>query len=147
MPKTRKRLSIAAATAGLAAAATIGAAGTGFAAPWSQSAAPVDLSRGAIGNLYFSPRFARSEVVVVAGGVPHAIRFDRGRVTAVSSSTVTLLERDGTFVTIPISPSAAVRVNGRPAALANVRRGSIALAVRDGDRPAESLVAGSARRG
>jgi len=147
MPKTRKRLSIAAATAGLAAAAAIGAAGAGLAAPWSPSAAPVDLTRGAIGDLYFSPRFARSEVVVVAGGVPHAIRFDRGRVTAVSPGSVTLLERDGTFVTIPVSPTAAVRVNGRPAALANVRRGSIALAVRDGDRPAESLVAGSARRG
>ncbi len=147
MPKTRKLLAIAVATAGLAAAATIGAAGAGLAAPWSPPAAPVDLSRGAIGELYFSPRFARSEVVVVAGGVPHAIRFDRGRVTAVSSSSVTLLERDGTSVTIPISPTAAVRVHGRPATLANVRRGSTALAVRDGDRPAESLVVGAARRG
>ncbi|MBA2474470.1 MAG: hypothetical protein H0V40_00735 [Actinobacteria bacterium] len=113
--------------------------GAGAATSSSSELGPVQLDRASLGGLFFSQRFARAEMVLMFNGAPHAIRFDRGRVQSTAGGTLTLLERDGTVVSVPVSPGAIVRVNGRLAPLGAVRRGAIALTVREGDRPAEAV--------
>ena len=53
--------------------------------------------------------------------------------------TLTLLERDGSLVPIPVAPTAAITINGRPAAYSELRRGMVATVIRDGDAPANEV--------
>jgi len=138
--KSRRRLRAATLVAALAATCAVLLAGPGLASSFG-GGDEVRLDRPALGNVFFSPRFARAEIVVVTGGMPRAIRIDRGRAKAVSPGSLTLLERDGTLVTIPVASTAAIRVNGRPGALTEIRRGAIVLTARDGDAPATTVVA------
>src|SRR4051794_13848640 len=62
--------------------------------------------------------------VTGAGGRPHTQIYDRGRVQAVGSSSLTLRELDGQVVTIQVAPYAVVRINGRRAPLFRVLPGS-----------------------
>lgn len=91
----------------------------------------------ALAAYFFGPKMVRAEVIVQDRGVIHDYRLDRGRVRAVGNGSLTLLERDGTAVTIPVAPTAQVTLAGRPVALARLRRGMTALTVRDGGQPAE----------
>jgi hypothetical protein len=111
---------------GLAAALVAGA--TGFAA---STAGNDDLARTFLG-----PRMARAEIVVVNGAVVHDWRLDQGRVVSVRPSSLDLLEKDGTRVTVPVAPSAAITINGRLATLVTVTRGMTVLTARDGSAPA-----------
>ncbi len=140
MPTKRRRRLGAALTAVLAATGTVLVAGPGLASSFG-GGDEIRLDRPALGNVFFSPRFARAELVVVTAGVPRAIRIDRGKARAVSPGSVTLLERDGTLVTIPVAGTATVRVNGRPAALGEIRRGAVVLTAREGDAPATAVIA------
>jgi len=74
--------------------------------------------------------WTHAEVNVTIRGVPHTIIWDRGRVTAFSGSEILLRERDGSAVTIPVSGSTIVRVDGRPGSLADIHRGEAALTMR-----------------
>ncbi len=139
--KRRRRLRAATLVAALTVTGTVLLAGPGLASSFGMGGDEVRLDRPALGNVFFSSRFARAEIVVVTGGVPRAIRIDRGRARAASPGAVTLLERDGTLVTIPVASTAAIRVNGRPGALTEIRRGAIVLTARDGDAPATTVVA------
>jgi hypothetical protein len=98
-----------------------------------------------LSNYLFGPKMIRAEVIVKNAGVVHDYRFDRGRIRAVSGSSITLLERDGQVFTIPVSGSTRVRLNGRVASLAELRRGMNAEVLRDGDAPAERVFATSRR--
>lgn len=62
-----------------------------------------------------------------ASRTPHTLTVDRGRVTAASTSSVTLRELDGSSVQVALSPSTQVVVNGRPAQLTDIRRGATAV--------------------
>ena len=143
----KRRPRLARVTAVLITAAVAALAASGLASPLASGSDEVRLDRPALGNVFFSQRFARAELVVVVGGVPRSIRVDRGRVRAVAAGSLTLLERDGTLVTIPVSPTATIRVNGRPAALAEIRRGALVLTARDGDAPANAVEAVGRGRG
>ena len=90
-------------------------------------------------NYFFGPKMIRAEVILKDGGVVHDFRIDRGRIRAVTGSSVTLLERDGTLATIPVAADVQVRLNGRPARLSQLRRGMSAETVRDGEAPARSV--------
>src|SRR5437870_7340400 len=59
-------------------------------------------------------------------GQPHTLIYDRGRVQAVTASSLTLKERDGVIVTIQVAPTASVRVNGQRGTLAQILPGSFA---------------------
>ena len=107
---------------------------TGFAA----SSAPPQEAR-ALGELFFNKSMARAEVVAVRGGVVHDYRIDQGKVVAVRSDSIQLLERDGTRQLIPVSPTAQVIVNGRFATLAGIPLRLNAITIRDGDSPATSV--------
>jgi hypothetical protein len=66
-----------------------------------------------------------------AGGV-----VERGIVQSVAPATVVLRALDGTEVAVAVGPETRVRVNGRAATLAMVRRGFVAEAVTGGSGPA-----------
>ena len=94
---------------------------------------------GSLGNYFFGPKLVRAEVLVKDGGVLHDYRVDRGTIRNKAGGTLTLLERDGSLVGIPVAPSAAITNNGRPVAYADHRRGMVATVIRDGDAPANEV--------
>ena len=91
---------------------------------------------GSLGSYFFGPKLVRAEVLVKDGGVLHDYRVDRGTIRNKAGGTLTLLERDGTLVQIPVAPTAAITLGGRPVAYADLRRGMVATVIRDGDAPA-----------
>lgn len=94
---------------------------------------------GSLGNYFFGPRLVRAEVLVKDGGALHLYRVDRGTIRAKAGGTLTLLERDGTVVAIPVAPGAAITIGGQPAAYSALRRGMVATVIRDGDAPANEV--------
>jgi hypothetical protein len=90
-----------------------------------------------LSGYFFGPKMVRAEVIVQDGGTLHDYRLDRGRIRAVAADSLTLLERDGTVVTVPVSRTADVTLAGRPVPLQRLRRGMNALTVRDSGNPAE----------
>ncbi len=94
---------------------------------------------GSLGTYFFGPKLVRAEVVVKDGGVLHDYRIDRGVIRAKSNGMLSVLERDGSLVTIPIAPGAAITIGGRPAAFPELRRGMVATVIRDGDAPATEV--------
>ncbi len=94
---------------------------------------------GSLGGYFFGPKLVRAEVLVKDGGVLHDYRVDRGVIRAKSNGTLSLLERDGSLVPIAVAPSAAISINGQPAAFSALRRGMAATVIRDGDAPATEV--------
>jgi hypothetical protein len=93
------------------------------------------LPRSLAGYL-FGPRMVRAEVVVKDGTGLHDYRLDRGTIRDKAPGSLTLRERDGTVVTLAVAGDAAVTLNGRPASFGSLRRGMVAVVIRDGDAPA-----------
>ncbi len=98
---------------------------------------------GSLGAFFFGPKLVRAEVVLADAGVLHDYRIDRGRIRTVGIGSISLLERDGTVVTVPVSPTADVRLRGRSVPLARLRRGLVATTIRDSDQPAAVVKVGS----
>ncbi len=96
---------------------------------------------------FFGPRMVRAEVIVMERGSVRGYQIDQGRVrmVRVPAGILTLAQRDGTVVDIPVAPSARVSVNGSPAPLSAIRRGMTAQTVRAGDSPAHIVRAGRFR--
>lgn len=94
---------------------------------------------GSLGSYFFGPKLVRAEVLVKDGGVLHDYRIDRGAVRAKADGTLTLLERDGTLVQIPVAPTAAITIGGRPVPYSALRKGMVATVIRDGDAPASEV--------
>jgi hypothetical protein len=99
------------------------------------------LPRSLAGYL-FGPKMVRAEVVVKDADGLHDYRVDRGTIKAKAPGSLTLRERDGTLVTLAVAGDAAVQINGRPSSFAALRRGMVAMVVRDGDAPAFDVRAG-----
>ena len=95
----------------------------------------------ALGPYFVGPAMLRAEIVTKDAMGIHDWRLDRGRVRALTATSVTLRERDGTIVTIPVAPTTRVILNGRNTTFAALRRGMIALVARDGEAPAELIQA------
>ena len=106
------------------------------------AAGPVQALPGNLGNYFFGPRLVRAEVLVKDGGALHVYRVDRGVIRGKAPGELVLREGDGTLVTIAVAPTAAVTVNGRPAAFSQLRRGMVATVIREGDAPAAEVRAG-----
>src|ERR671915_585672 len=88
---------------------------------------------------FYGPRMVRAQVIVRNAGGVHDYRLDRGQVRAVSANSLTLRERDGTLVTIPVAPGADIPLAGRPVRLTRLRRGMRAETVREGEAAAFSV--------
>ena len=76
----------------------------------------------------------------------HDYRLDRGRIKQVGTSTLVLHEPDGTDQSIDISPTAHVKVNGKPASFAQLQIGMMAVVMRDHDNPADQVFATGPKR-
>lgn len=85
------------------------------------------------------PKMVRAEVIVLDGGVLHDYRVDRGRIVSKSPGSIVLRERDSSLVTIAVSPTAEILINGRFARFGELRKGMRATTVRDGDAAAERI--------
>lgn len=94
---------------------------------------------GSLGAYFFGPKLVRAEVLVKDAGALHDYRIDRGIIRTKSNGSLALLERDGSLVTISVSPSAAITLGGAPATFAMLRRGMVATVIRDGDAPATEV--------
>jgi len=82
------------------------------------------------------PGWSHAEINVLVKGKPHTLIYDRGKVQAVSGSSLTLRERDGSVVTVTVAPNATVKVNGKSMSLADVRVGGTAQTKRVDGGPA-----------
>ena len=98
-------------------------------------------SLGSLGNFFFGPKLVRAEVITSEGGTIHDYRVDRGRVRLVTSSSLTLLEKDGTIVAIPVAVGANVTLGGATVPLTRIKKGFTATTVRDGSASASTVVA------
>ena len=134
--RSRFKFAVAALAVALAMNAALSVAQIGFAAPRS------------LADYFFGSRLVRAEVVLMENGAVRDYRLDRGRVQAVSiaASTITLVERDGTRLVIPVAPNARIQVNGSPAPLSAVKRKMTAFIAREGEGPANIVRASGARR-
>jgi hypothetical protein len=75
------------------------------------------------------PGWSHASINVVVKRRPHTLTYDRGRVQAVTATSVTLKERDGSVWTINVSPAAKVTIDGRPAPLTQIRPREMATTV------------------
>lgn len=94
---------------------------------------------GSLGNYFFGPKLVRAEVLIKDGGVLYDYRIDRGVIRGKSAGTLFVLERDRSLVKIPIAPTASIRIGGRPAGFAALRRRMIVTVIREGDSPATEV--------
>jgi hypothetical protein len=91
----------------------------------------------AIINQFFGGSMIRSEVLIATpGGGTQDWRIDRGVITAISGTTVTLRERDQTVVSLQIDPNARVQGSARITTAAALRRRLRIVVYRLADQPA-----------
>jgi hypothetical protein len=94
-----------------------------------------------LGSYFFGPKMVRAEVILKSNGVVHDYRIDRGKIRGVSSSSLTLAERDGTLVTIAVAPNVEVKLNGVATTIGALRPRMTATTVREGNGPATTIIA------
>jgi hypothetical protein len=82
------------------------------------AAGPINL-----GDYFFGAKLVRAEVIMFDGGAVHDYRVDRGKIRASGGGSLTLVEKDGTVVTIPVASTADIRYRGVTILLARLRRG------------------------
>jgi len=107
---------------------------------WASSKSAPTLP-AAVTTLLLGNQMVRAEIGVASAdpSAPHDFLLDHGRIKQVGVSTLTLGERDGTVVTINVSPTAHVKLNGKNATFVQLRKGMMATTIRDGDKPAEQI--------
>lgn len=132
MRVTRSKLALAVLVALLALNAVLFAVQPGLALPRS------------LANYFYGPGLVRAEVVVRDAEGLHDWRLDQGRILRVmpARSLVRLVEHDGRVVEVQVAPEARIELHGRPVVLGALRRGLRVLVVREGDTPAEVVLAG-----
>jgi hypothetical protein len=124
MSMTRRRRFLFLATALIAVNSFFWLAQSGFALPQ------------AIINQFFGGKMIRSEVLISAPGGTQDWRIDRGVITAISGTAVTLLEKDATVVSLQIDPNARVQGSARFASVGQLRRKLRVVIYRQADQPA-----------
>jgi hypothetical protein len=91
----------------------------------------------AVINQFFGGNMIRAEVLVgTPTGGTQDWRIDRGVITAIAGTTVTLRERDATVVTVQIDPAARVQGPARFGSVAQLRRKLRVVLYRQADQPA-----------
>src|SRR5436305_10596744 len=90
----------------------------------------------AVINQFFGGNMIRAEVLVGSAGGTQDWRIDRGVITAVAGTSVTLRERDNTSVTLQLDPNAKVQGPSRFASVAQLRRRLRIVVYRQSDQPA-----------
>jgi len=85
------------------------------------------------------PGWSHAQVNIVIKRVPHTLTYDRGRVVAVTPTSVTVRERDGSLWTVPVTSSTVIKIDGQPSTIDQVRRLETATTVRIDGGPAATL--------
>jgi hypothetical protein len=83
--------------------------------------------------------WTHADINVTIKKKPHTLTLDRGKITQVSDTQLTIRERDGksvTLVVVPLTPSAIVNINGASATIYFLRRGMNAQTMRIDGGPA-----------
>jgi hypothetical protein len=88
---------------------------------------------------FFGPRLIRAEVIVGGPNAVNDFRIDRGVITSTATGEITLRERDGTIVTIPVGPAATVVGSLRITTVAQLRPPMRVLVVRKANAPAMKI--------
>ena len=91
----------------------------------------------AVINQFFGNRMVRAEVLLQAPGGVQDWRIDRGVITAVAGTTITLREADATTVTLDIAPNARVQGSPRIFSPAQLRRRLRVVVYHQANLPAE----------
>ena len=126
---TRRTLALLAVAALLAVNATLLLVQPGLALP------------GSLANYLLGPKMVKAEIVLKQGKTTYDYRIDQGKIRAVSSTSVTLWERTGEVVTIPVSPGARVTLGGKTVLLTALKKGMRVWTVRNGGAPADIVQA------
>jgi hypothetical protein len=97
-----------------------------------------------LADYFFGPAMIRAEVAIQDATGTHDYRLDQGRLLTVAPARgiVRLRERDGRVVAVQVAPTARIELHGQPVPLTALRRGVRVLVVRDGEQPAEAVLAG-----
>ena len=90
----------------------------------------------AIITQFFGNSLIRAEVLVQSPSGVQDWRIDRGVITAISGTSVTLREKDATVVTLQIDPNARVQGPARISSVAQLRRRLRVVLYRLADQPA-----------
>ena len=98
-------------------------------------------SARALGKIYLGTTLVRAEVLTYSARTLHDFRIDEGRIVSAkpSSSSIVLLERDGTKQTIAYSSSTQITEAGQPVDQTALTKGLFAITVRQGDGPAVEI--------
>jgi hypothetical protein len=96
---------------------------------------------GSLAAWLLGPKMVKAEIVVKDGKTTYDYRIDQGKIRAVSSTSITLYERTGDVVTIPVSPGARVTIGGKTVLLTALKKGMRAQTVRNGSAPADTVQA------
>ena len=94
-----------------------------------------------LGKIMLGTTLVRAEVLTYSAGTPHDFRIDEGRIVSVnrSTSTIVLLERDGTKQTIAFTSSTLISEVGQQVDQNALTKGLTAITVREGDGPAVEI--------
>jgi hypothetical protein len=87
------------------------------------------------------PKMVKAEIVVKDGSAVHDYRIDQGKIRTVGTSSITLYERTGELVTIPVAAGAKITIGNRAVSLAALRRGMRVQTLREGNGPAVTVQA------
>jgi len=96
---------------------------------------------GSLAAWLLGPKMVKAEIVVKDGKTTYDYRIDQGRLRAVSSTSVTIYERTGDVVVVPVSPGARVTLGGRAVLLTALRKGMRVQTLRNGSAPADTVQA------
>ena len=96
---------------------------------------------GSLAAYLLGPKMVKAEIVLKQGKTTYDYRIDQGKIRAVSSNSVTLYERTGEVVTIPVSPGARVTLGGKTVLLTALKKGMRVLTMRNGSAPADTVQA------
>jgi hypothetical protein len=96
---------------------------------------------GSLAAYLLGPKMVKAEVVIKEGKTTYDYRIDQGKLRAVSSTSVTLWERTGELVVVPVSPGARVTLGGKTVLLTSLKKGMRVWTVRNGSAPADTVQA------
>jgi hypothetical protein len=111
---------------------------------WASAAKTAPKLPLAVASFVLGNRLVTAEIVVQSAvpNAPHDYLLDRGRIRQVGLNTLTVRKIDGTVKTIPVSPTAHVKLDGQDASFAQLRRGMMVTTMHDGDtQPADQIFA------
>jgi hypothetical protein len=85
--------------------------------------------------------WTHASINVVEGGVPHTLVYDRGQVQAVTPTSLTLREADGSVVTVAIGPATQCVVNGGSYPASRIPAGAVVTTLQVDGSAAERVQA------